>query len=971
MIPLARPHPHARYLAPEVVQTSTMDCGPASLQAMVQGFGLGVSYGRLREACQTAVDGTSISTMDEIANLLGLDTEEKMVPADHLLVPEACSLPAIVVVRNPDGSNHFVVVWSVAGPWIQVMDPAEGRHWTRRAAFFERLYSHQIDVPASAWREWVAEREFMDTLDVRLAQLDIGKDARERLRKEALADESWQSVAALDAATRMTTSMVDSGAVPRGAACLALIEQQVVRGADGIYPLIAGEFRSAWHKKVQPEDAEEEILTVRGAVLMRARGRRDDVVAARAAAQQQGEQGGPQKEGAGAGVVDAEAPYRTPGESAERESAPARELPPELMAKLNEEPMRPGRTLLKMLVEDGLTAPAVLAMVLVVSAAMVTVDAILLRGLLDVSAQLGLPSQRAATIAAVVGFLALGLAIEVPLMAGALRLGRMLDVKLRLAFLSKLPRLDDRYFRSRLLSDMAERGHSLHLIRTLPFLGVRLLASSAQLLVTVIGIAWIDPKSAPLAMVAAVVSIALPLVTQPLMTERELRVRTHAGALGRFYLDALLGLLPIRVHGARPSMQRQQESLLVQWVGAGLRFHAASTAVMGMVSLCGMGMAVLMVHSVASHSTSGLLLLVYWALSLPALGQNIALIARQYPVLRNVVARLLEPLGTPEAEDAPVVGGARASRDEDAKAVSIHMQNVSVKAAGNLVLEDVDLKIKGGEHIAVVGASGAGKSSLVGLLLGWYRPAQGQVLVDGRPLVGEALSKLRRETAWVDPAVALWNRSFLDNLRYGASDEGELPLAQILAKAKLRQVLEHLPDGLATELGEGGGMVSGGEGQRTRVGRALARRRARLVILDEPFRGLDIETRRQLMAMAREWWKDATLMLVTHDIAETESFDRVLVIDGGRVVEDGDPAVLGKNPESRYATWVRSDRELRASEWSGGNWRKVWLSAGRVREEEQGSGSASGSGSGSVSASGSASVSGKRDADKARKGGKS
>src|ERR1700754_3557015 len=107
MIPLSRPHPKARYLVPEVVQISTMDCGPAALQALVAGFGMSVNFGRLREACQTSVDGTSITTMDEIANFLGLDTEEMMIPADHLLMPEARALPAIVVVKTPNGSNHF------------------------------------------------------------------------------------------------------------------------------------------------------------------------------------------------------------------------------------------------------------------------------------------------------------------------------------------------------------------------------------------------------------------------------------------------------------------------------------------------------------------------------------------------------------------------------------------------------------------------------------------------------------------------------------------------------------------------------------------------------------------------------------------------------------------------------------------------------------------------------------------------
>jgi len=354
---------------------------------------------------------------------------------------------------------------------------------------------------------------------------------------------------------------------------------------------------------------------------------------------------------------------------------------------------------------------------------------------------------------------------------------------------------------------------------------------------------------------------------------------------------------------------------------------------------------VLMVWSVSSQPTSGLLLLVYWALSLPALGQDIALSARQYPTLRNIVLRLLEPLGTPEpvepahsAEVSPPPPEAAASeRAGSAHGVTLRMAGVSVAAGGHTVLQDIDLAMAPGEHVAIVGSSGAGKSSLVGLLLGWYRAAAGSVVVDGRPLVGDWLSELRRQTAWVDPAVALWNRSFLENLRYGAEHDGELPLAEILSRARLREVLEHLPDGLATELGESGNLVSGGEGQRTRVSRALARRGARLVVLDEPFRGLDLSTRRELLTMARRWWRGATLLWVTHDIAETEAFDRVIVIDGGRIVEDGAPGELGRRPGSRYAALVRGDRDMHEREWSAAKWRRVWIERGRIREEDTGS----------------------------------
>src|ERR1700747_663812 len=86
--------PRRQFFAPEVVQTSAMDCGPAALKCLLEGFGIPVSYGRLREACQTDVDGTSIDTMEEAAVQLGLDAEQIMAPADFVLLPEASLLPA-------------------------------------------------------------------------------------------------------------------------------------------------------------------------------------------------------------------------------------------------------------------------------------------------------------------------------------------------------------------------------------------------------------------------------------------------------------------------------------------------------------------------------------------------------------------------------------------------------------------------------------------------------------------------------------------------------------------------------------------------------------------------------------------------------------------------------------------------------------------------------------------------------------
>jgi predicted double-glycine peptidase len=162
-------HPKRRLFATEVVQTSAMDCGPASLKSLLEGFGIHVSYGRLREACQTDLDGTSIDTLEEVANQLGLNAEQVMVPADHLLIPEARALPAIVVVSLPNGVTHFVVVWRRYGDLVEVMDPGVGRRWVRTDELLASLYRHAMPVPAAAWRDWAGTPEFIEPLRARLA----------------------------------------------------------------------------------------------------------------------------------------------------------------------------------------------------------------------------------------------------------------------------------------------------------------------------------------------------------------------------------------------------------------------------------------------------------------------------------------------------------------------------------------------------------------------------------------------------------------------------------------------------------------------------------------------------------------------------------------------------------------------------------------------------------------------------------
>jgi len=412
--------------------------------------------------------------------------------------------------------------------------------------------------------------------------------------------------------------------------------------------------------------------------------------------------------------------------------------------------------------------------------------------------------------------------------------------------------------------------------------------------------------------------------------ERDLRLRTHSGALSHFYLDALLGLVAIHTHGAQPAVRREHESLLSEWARAGLNLQRTVVSLETLQLLVGFGLTIWLVasHLARSGETGAVLLLVYWALNLPALGQEIAAIAWQYPSYRNLTLRLLEPLGAIEQRQVT-----SAVPVTEAQAAAVEFRNISVVAAGHPILEDVSLSIDPGEHVAIVGPSGAGKSSFAGTLLGWHRPSSGCVVVDGEELDEVRLAALRQCTAWVDPAVQLWNRTLIENLQYGLSGAARIAAEQAIEAADLGRILERLPDGFDTPLGEGGGLVSGGEGQRVRLARALMRPGVRLAILDEPFRGLDFDQRRTLLARAREFWSDATLLVITHDIAETLLFERVLVIDQGRVVEDGRPHELAESIGSRFREMLVAERMVREQLWTGRGWRHLKLAHGALSEQ--------------------------------------
>ncbi len=923
------PATERRLFVPETVQTSAMDCGPATLKCLLDGFGVPADYGRLREACQTDVDGTSIDTIEDIALQLGLLGRQVLAPIDHLLLQEAALLPAVVVTVQPNGATHFVVVWRVMGPLIQIMDPATGRRWLTKSQFVQEVYNHQIYLPAADWRAWAGTEGFCKPLQARIQDLGLTESQSAELIDAALADPYWRPLAGLDAVIRIAASLVATRSLFRGPEAVQLVNhlyKQVVQSPDN------RELLPAAYWAVQPllasrEAGEsEEMLLMTGAVVLTVRGYQPTVSAS-----------------------DKSQPETTIRETTTEEptteeatTEEAKSLAPDLAAALSR-PVNGVQALLRALRADGLLVPMVLIPSVILSALTVTVEAMLLRGIMDVvnGADLG---QKITLALGVFCFMVVLFFLEAPITLLVRRLGRRVETRLRIDLLTKIPQLAERYFHSRLISDMAYRAYSLRQLHGLPGLGINLLRQGSQLIFTTFGVIWMAPGSEIVALSTLVFVMGVAFFSQPLLGERDLRIRTHVSALSRFYLDTLLGLLPIRAHSAERAVRREHEMLFVSWARATRDMAGIEMILQGVVALVSIGSTCWIVLDYLSGSgeARGVLLLLYWSLSLPTLGQALMTSILQYPTTRNHLLRLLEPLGAPEETRADTENGSPLSSAllpasphitaSPSVGVAIELQNVTVVAAGRTILSELNLVIEPGEHVAIIGASGAGKSSMVGLFLGWQQPFSGSVLVDGHTFTGDRIAALRRETAWVDPAVQLWNRSLTANLCYGLGRKAPPPLDDVLTMADLFGVLSTLPDGLSTPLGEGGGLVSGGEGQRVRLGRALLQPIARLAILDEPFRGLDRSHRHRLLLTARQHWQKATLLCITHDITETHDFHRVLVLEGGRIVEDGSPQALMADSTSRYYALVTADAAANQSTWGSDHWRRIQIDGGQVQE---------------------------------------
>jgi ATP-binding cassette subfamily B protein len=222
----------------------------------------------------------------------------------------------------------------------------------------------------------------------------------------------------------------------------------------------------------------------------------------------------------------------------------------------------------------------------------------------------------------------------------------------------------------------------------------------------------------------------------------------------------------------------------------------------------------------------------------------------------------------------------------------VEFRGVSFRYPGTerWILRDVSFRIAAGETVAVVGGTGSGKSTLAALLVRLYDPTEGEVRVDGVPLTRWALAPLRAAIAVVPQDIFLFSASLERNLALGFDEpDAEARLARIRAAARVARLDETamaLPAGYGTVLGERGINLSGGQKQRAALARAVARD-ARILVLDDALSAVDTHTEHEILEQLRSVLAGRTSVIVSHRATAVKDADRILVVEGGRIVEQG------------------------------------------------------------------------------------
>jgi ATP-binding cassette subfamily B protein len=327
------------------------------------------------------------------------------------------------------------------------------------------------------------------------------------------------------------------------------------------------------------------------------------------------------------------------------------------------------------------------------------------------------------------------------------------------------------------------------------------------------------------------------------------------------------------------------------------------------VFMIGVGGYLLLRHPNGSFTVGTLLLFraYWWRLFGPV--QTLARVNDLFQRARASGGRVFEVLDAPEElpdlPDAVAIDHVRGA---------MHLRDVSFRYPADspdkvqpLVLHNIDVRIEPGQTVALCGPSGSGKSTILNLLLRFYDPAEGEVLLDGRDIRSVKRESFRRHVALVQQESFLFNDSVLDNIRYGHSDAKMEQVIAAATAANAHEFIAHLPNGYETKVGERGVRLSGGQKQRISIARAFLANPT-LLLLDEPTSSVEPDSEATIIAALDRLMAGRTTVLTSHRPSLIGQADVVYVLDHGRVTDHGSPRALMER-NAWFSRFMRSSED--------------------------------------------------------------
>jgi len=248
---------------------------------------------------------------------------------------------------------------------------------------------------------------------------------------------------------------------------------------------------------------------------------------------------------------------------------------------------------------------------------------------------------------------------------------------------------------------------------------------------------------------------------------------------------------------------------------------------------------------------------------------------------------------------------------------AVTFRNVSFRyGAGREALHEINLDIPAGQKVGIVGPSGAGKSTLISLIQRLYDAEKGMVLIDGQPVNTVAQDSLRQALAVVPQEITLFHRTIMENIRFARPEASDEEVFSAARAAHCDAFIRRFPEGYDTVVGERGMRLSGGERQRIGIARAFLKD-APIIILDEATSALDTESELEIQRALIDQMRDRTVIAVAHRLSTLNVFDRIIVLNGGRVVEDGTMRDLRRRGGIFDRMWRMQARQVLFDEGAG------------------------------------------------------